>query len=63
MWALLKRAIKGTQVHVSRDNLGRSVVERAFAYNYRERDDLGRMRLAIAGTPGRRLNYQNLTGG
>ena len=60
-WALLKRAIKGTQVHVDRGHLHRYVTEREFAYNYRTTDDLGRMRLAMAGTPGRRLTYKGLT--
>jgi transposase-like protein len=60
-WALLKRAIKGTQVHVDREHLHRYVTERAFAYNYRDQNDLGRMRLAMAGTPGRRLTYKRLT--
>lgn len=60
-WALLKRAIKGTQVHVDREHLHRYVTEREFAYNYRKVGDLGRMRLAMAGTPGRRLTYKALT--
>jgi len=60
-WALLKRSIKGTQVHVDRTHLHRYVTERTFAYNNRFTNDLGRMRVAMAGTPGRRLTYKQLT--
>ncbi|HVC15568.1 MAG TPA: transposase [Acidimicrobiales bacterium] len=60
-WALLKRSIKGTQVHVDKNHLHRYVTERAFAYNYRGLNDLGRMRVAMAGTPGRRVTYEELT--
>ena len=47
-WSLLKRGIKGTQIHVSASHLNRYVTERTFAYNHRKDDDLGRMR-AVAG--------------
>jgi transposase-like protein len=60
-WALLKRALKGTQVHCDVEHLPRYVVERVFSYNNRETDDLGRMRLAMAGAPGRRLTWAALT--
>jgi hypothetical protein len=61
-WSLLKRAIKGTQIHVDEGHLDRYVTERTFAYNYRDRTDLGRMRLALGGAPGRRLTYAQLIG-
>ncbi len=60
-WALLKRATKGTQVHVAPDHLERYVVERTFAYNNRKASDLTRMRLAVEGTAGRRLTWDSLT--
>lgn len=60
-WALLKRAIKGTQVHVNPEHVQRYVVERVFSYNKRGTDDLGRMRAAMKGTPGRRLTWDQLT--
>ena len=60
-WSLLKRAIKGTQVHVDPEHLHRYVTERTFAYNYRDRTDLGRMRLALGGVSGRRLTWAELT--
>ena len=62
-WSLLKRSIKGTQIHVSPTHLDRYATERTFAYNYRDADDLGRMRAAVAGTSGRRLTWAQLTGG
>lgn len=60
-WSLLKRALKGTQIHVDPEHLHRYVTERAFAYNYRDRTDLGRMRLALKGVDGRRLTWDALT--
>jgi len=60
-WSVLKRSIKGTQIHVSRRHLDRYVTERTFAYNYRDESDLSRMRTAVAGTVGRRLTYAHLT--
>jgi transposase-like protein len=60
-WSLLKRAIKGTQVHVDPEHLHRYVNERAFSYNYRDRTDLGRMRLAVGNVAGRRLTWDALT--
>jgi len=60
-WSLLKRALKGTQVHVDPEHLHRYVDERTFAYNYRDRTDLGRMRLALGGVSGRRLTWAELT--
>jgi transposase-like protein len=60
-WSLLKRSIKGTQIHVSPEHLQRYVTERMFTYNNRETDDLGRMRAVTAGTAGRRLTWDELT--
>jgi transposase-like protein len=62
-WSLLKRSIKGTQIHVSAAHLDRYVAERTFAYNNRLGDDLARMRAAMAGTAGRRLTWAQLTSG
>lgn len=60
-WALLKRAIKGTQVHVDRRHLDRYVAERAFAYNYRDASDLERTQKVLSGAAGRRLTLKALT--
>ncbi|HWE57878.1 MAG TPA: transposase [Acidimicrobiales bacterium] len=61
-WSLLKRSIKGTQIHVHGAHLQRYVVERTFAYNERSADDLGRVMVAMTGTSGRRLTWNALTG-
>jgi transposase-like protein len=60
-WSILKRALKGTQIHVAPEHLHRYVNERAFAYNYRDRTDLGRMRLAVGNVAFRRLTWDALT--
>lgn len=60
-WSLLKRSIKGSQIHVSAAHLDRYVTERTFAYNNRLGDDLGRMRAATAGVAGHRLTWSTLT--
>jgi len=60
-WSLLKRSIKGTQIHVSADHLQRYADERTFAYNHRDTDDLGRMTVATSGANGRRLTWKALT--
>jgi transposase-like protein len=60
-WSILKRSIKGTQIHVDRDHMHRYVTERTFAYNYRTDTDLTRMCLAVSGADGRRLTWKELT--
>lgn len=60
-WSLLKRALKGTQVHVDEVHLHRYVNERVFAYNNRTDSDLTRMRKATEGVTGRRLTWKQLT--
>jgi transposase-like protein len=60
-WSLLKRSIKGSQIHVSASHLHRYVNERTFAYNYRETDGLGRMQAAMSGVNGRRVTWDELT--
>jgi len=59
-WALLKRSLKGTQVHVDPRHLDRYVTERAFAYNNRFTNDLGRMTVAARGAHGRRVTWNEL---
>ena len=60
-WSLLKRAIKGTQVHVSPEHLQRYVTERLFAYNYRSDSDLARMNKALGNVGRGHLSYAVLT--
>ena len=59
-WALLKRALKGTQTHTNPEHLHRYVQERVFAYNNCIMDDIGRMKLAMRRTAGRRMTYAEL---
>jgi len=61
-WSLLKRAIKGTQVHVSPEHLQRYVNERLFAYNNRSDSDLARMNKAVGNVGRGHLSYAALTG-
>lgn len=59
-WSLLKRGIKGTQIHVDRAHLHRYVNERTFAYNNRHVGDLGRVRSVLGNVSGR-LTWAQLT--
>jgi transposase-like protein len=60
-WSILKRSIKGTQIHVDPAHLNRYVTERTFAYNYRDNADIERMRFATAGAAEKRLTWKELT--
>lgn len=60
-WSLLKRSIKGTQIHVHGAHLQRYVDERTFAYNERNADDLARMKAAMTGVSGCRITWTALT--
>jgi transposase-like protein len=60
-WSILKRSIKGSQIHVDPVHLHRYVTERTFAYNFREDTDLTRMCNAVSGIGGRRLTWKQLT--
>jgi len=59
-WSLFKRSVAGTYIHVSRDHIRRYLDERVFAYTHRRCDDLGRLKLAMEGAPGRRITYREL---
>jgi transposase-like protein len=61
-WSLLKRGLKGTYVSVEPYHLFRYLDERAFAYNERERRDLGRFLLVLVQAVGRRVTWTELTG-
>jgi transposase-like protein len=62
-WALLKRALKGTQTHCNPEHLHRYVQERVFSYNHCMADDIGRMKVAMRRTAGRRITYVELISG
>ena len=61
-WALLKRGLVGTYAGVEPFHLFRYLDERAFAYNERERGDLGRFSAVLGAAAGRRLRYTELIG-
>lgn len=60
-WALLKRTLKGTYVHVAPFHLYRYLDEQATRFNERASDDLTRFLSTINRVKGRRLPYVALT--
>jgi transposase-like protein len=60
-WSLLKRALKGTYVHVNPEHLSRYVDEQAYRFNEREGNDSDRFTRAAQSVTGRRLTYRQLT--
>jgi transposase-like protein len=61
-WSLLKRGLNGTYVSVQPFHLFRYLDERAFTFNERECDDLGRFEHVLRAAPGRRLTFAEVTG-
>lgn len=61
-WSLLKRGLHGTYVHAAPFHLFRYLDERAFTFNERDLDDLGRFIGVVSTVAGRRLTYATLTG-
>lgn len=61
-WSLLKRAIKGTYVHVDPFHLFRYVDEQVRRFNQREATDAERFVSLLRDVLGRRLTYHTLTG-
>jgi transposase-like protein len=61
-WSLLKRGLHGTYISVRPFHLFRYLDERAFTFNERELDDLGRFEKVLDAVAGRRLTYARLTG-
>lgn len=62
-WCLLKRCFKGTYVSVEPFHLFRYLDEEMFRFNNRKENDGTRFLQGVGGVIGRRLTYQNLTGG
>ncbi|MEW5717714.1 MAG: IS1595 family transposase [Chloroflexota bacterium] len=60
-WSLLKRALKGTYIHVDPDHLFRYLDEESFRYNNRETDDATRFNEAVKSVVGKRLTHNGLT--
>lgn len=61
-WCLLKRGLYGTYTHAEPFHLFRYLDERAFTFNERDLDDLGRFLGVVSTVAGRRLTYAGLTG-
>lgn len=62
-WSVLKRGLKGSYIHVSKEHLHRYLSEQEFRFNNRQFTDRERFAVAIASTPGKRLTYKKLTAG
>ena len=62
-WSLLKRSLNGTYVSVEPFHLFRYLDEQAFRFNERGTNDAERFENTVDGILGRRLTYENLTGG
>jgi len=58
----LKRALKGTNIHMSGVRLDRYVDEQAFRFNEHHRNDSERFRMVVSSAQGKRLTYRELTG-
>ena len=61
-WTLLKRALRGTYVHVNPGHLDRYVDEQSLRFNECEDTDSGRFKTVMGRVPGRRITYASLTG-
>lgn len=59
-WSLLKRALKGTYIHVEAFHLQRYCDEQGFRYNHRKRSEHARFWAALKGVVARRLTYRKL---
>jgi len=62
-WSLLKRSIKGTYVSVEPFHLFRYLDEQAFRFNQRKVKDADRFVETVKQIAGKRLTYDELTGG
>jgi len=62
-WALFKRCLKGTYIHVAPKNLDRYVGEETFRFNERKGDDGYRFTQTMKGVIGKRLTYAKLAAG
>jgi transposase-like protein len=60
-WSLLKRGLGGTYVSVQPFHLFRYIDERAFTYNERGLNDLGRFKRVLRAVASKRLTYAELT--
>jgi transposase-like protein len=61
-WSLHKRGLHGTYISVEPFHLFRYLDERAFTFNQRDLDDLGRFESILRTVAGRRLTFAEVTG-
>jgi len=61
-WSLVKRALKGTYIHIEPFHLDRYLQEQGFRYDNRKDNDSGRFVAAASLLFGKRLTYAELTG-
>jgi len=61
-WALFKRGLKGTHIHVAPFHLDRYLDDQTFRYNLRKSNDFTRFNASVAQIVGRRLTWNQLTG-
>jgi hypothetical protein len=61
-WSLLKRGLHGTYISVRPFHLFRYLDERAFTFNMRDLDDLGRFESVLRTVEGRKLTFAEVTG-
>lgn len=61
-WSLVKRALKGTYIHVEPFHLDRYLDEQGFRFDSRKDTDSGRFIKAASQLFGKRLTYNELTG-
>jgi transposase-like protein len=61
-WSLLKRGLRGTYISVEPFHLFRYLDERAFTFNERHLNDLGRFESVLRAVAGKRLTWAELTG-
>jgi len=62
-WSLLKRTIRGTYVSVEPFHLFRYLDEQAFRFNERKGKDGDRFATVLSQVIGRRVTFDQLTGG
>ncbi len=60
-WALLKRSIKGTHVHVAPFHLFRYLDDQAYRFNQRRTGDAERFIDSLSTVVNRRLTFKKLT--
>jgi transposase-like protein len=61
-WALLKRGLKGTYIHVAPFHLDRYIDEQALRFDLRKGSEMNRLQTVTSQSIGRRLTWNELTG-